>query len=92
MESNANITDEEIQRFIKLASTIYGFDIEKDLWKIRCKTLVIWSNNDLIFGWESAKNLAEKLNCELYLYDNYGHAVYDEAPDFRNRMLKFLCN
>lgn len=88
--SNTNVTDEEIQRFIKLASTISGFDIEKDLWKIECKTLVIWSNNDLIFWWESAKNLVEKLNCELYLYNNYWHAVYDEAPDFIDKILKFL--
>lgn len=92
LQSNANITDKEIQRFIMLASTIFDFDVEHDLWNIKCKTLVIGSNDDLIFWWESAKNLAEKLNGELYLYDHYGHAVYDEAPDFREKMLKFLCN
>lgn len=90
LNSNANVTSEEIERFIKLASTTLDFNIEKDLWNIKCKTLVIWSNNDLLFWWESSKFLAEKLHCELYLYDHYGHAVYDEAPDFRERMLKFL--
>jgi pimeloyl-ACP methyl ester carboxylesterase len=90
LQSNADITAEELQRFIKLAYTIFGFDIEHDLWNIKCKTLVIWSNNDLIFGWNSSRNLAEILHCELYLYDHYGHAVYDEAPDFREKMLKFL--
>jgi pimeloyl-ACP methyl ester carboxylesterase len=90
LQSNADVTNSEIQRFIKLASATFDFDIEKDLWNIKCKTLVIWSNGDLIFGWKSSKNLAKRLNCELYLYDDYGHAVYDEAPDFRDRMLKFL--
>jgi len=90
LQSNTNISDDELQRFIKLASTIYNFDIEKDLSNIKCKTLVIWSNNDLIFWWESSKNLAKILNCKLYLYKSYGHAVYDEAPDFRDRILIFL--
>ena len=51
-----------------------------------------WSNDDKIFGGETTKNLAKKINCEYYLYNEYGHAVYDEAPDFRGRMLKFLQN
>lgn len=90
LQSNADVADDDIQRFIKLAPTVLSFDIEKDLWNVKCKTLVIWSNGDLIFGWESAKNLAKRLNCELYLYDDYGHAVYDEAQDFRDRILQFL--
>ena len=90
LQTNTNITDEEIQRFIKLASTILSFNVEKDLWDIKCKTLVVWSNNDQIIDGESTKNLAKKLNCESYLYDGYGHAVYDEAPDFRSKMLNFL--
>ncbi len=92
LQSNENITSKEIKRFIKLASTILDFDIKKDLVKVKCKTLVIGSNNDSIFGWESAKLLAKELNSELYLYDTFGHAVYDEAPDFRDRMLRFLQN
>lgn len=92
MQANADVSDNEIKRFIKLASTILDFNIEKDLWNIKCKVLVIWSNNDLIFWWETAKYLSKKLNCELYLYDWYGHAVYDEAPDYRSRVLNFLAN
>ena len=92
MQANADVSGDEIERFIKLASTILDFNIEKDLWNIKCKVLVIWSNNDLIFWWETAKYLSEKLNCELYLYDWYGHAVYDEAPDYRSRVLNFLAN
>lgn len=90
LDSNKNITHEDIQRFIKLAYSILDFDVEKDIGKIRCKTLVIGSNNDSIFWWKSQKNLSNKLGSKLYLYENYGHAVYDEAPDFRSKMLSFL--
>ena len=92
LQSNANVTDDEIQKFVKLASATLDFNIENDLKNIKCKALVIWSNNDLIFWGESSKNLAKILNCELYLYNSYGHAVYDEAPDFRDRILNFLHN
>ena len=29
-------------------------------------------------------------NSELYLYEDYGHAVYEEAKDFNERVLKYL--
>ena len=28
--------------------------------------------------------------CEYFIYQDYGHTVCDEAPDFRQRMLDFL--
>lgn len=90
LQANADVTDEEIQRFIKLAAATLDFDIEKDLWDIKCTVWAVWSNDDQIFRWETTKYLAKRLNCESYLYNWYGHAVYDEAPDFRNRMLKLL--
>ena len=92
LQADSDLTDEETQRFIKFASAMLGFDIEKDLWNIKCNVLAIWSNYDKIFGWESTKNIAKRIKCESYLYDKYGHAVYDEAPDFREKMLKFLQN
>ncbi len=83
-------TESEIDKFKKLATSIIDFDIEKDLWNIKSKTLVIWSNNDKIFWKDATELLSHKLNCEKYLYDGYSHAVYDEAPDYRNRILDAL--
>ena len=92
LNSNADINDKEKGKFIKLSFSLLNFDIEEQVHNIKCKTLVIWSNNDGIFGKDSVIELANKLDCELYMYNNYGHAVYDEAPDFRKRMLDFLNN
>ena len=38
------------------------------------------------------KELAEKLNCKLYMYpeEKYGHNVCDEAPDFKQRVMDFF--
>ena len=36
------------------------------------------------------KDLAEALGCGLYVYEGYGHAVYDEAPDYLARVGFFL--
>ena len=36
-------------------------------------------------------DIALALGCELYMYGApYGHAVYDEAPDYKNRIYSFL--
>ena len=35
--------------------------------------------------------IAEKLNCPLYLYgEEYGHCVFDEAPDYKQRIYDFF--
>ena len=81
---------DELDKFIKLTSSLINFNIESDLSNIKCKTFVIWSNDDLIFWWKSSEELSKALGCKVFLYDNYGHAVYDEAPDYSDRMLKFL--
>ena len=55
--------------------------------------LVIGSNDDNVLGGEASVKIYDKLKdhpgCELYMYDGYGHAVYDLAPDYRERMLNF---
>ncbi len=37
-----------------------------------------------------AVSLARISNSELFLYEDYGHAVYEEAKDFNERVLKYL--
>ena len=39
---------------------------------------------------EASLELAERLCCEVYLYDGLGHAAYDEAKDFNQRVMAFL--
>ena len=83
-------TDDQCRRFGILARACYNFDCRDELSKIQCPVLVLGSAQDRVLGSASSPDLAERLGCECFLYQDYGHAVCDEAPDFRQRMLDFL--
>lgn len=88
------VTAQDLERFVILAEGINGFDIEPDLRRITCPTLVLGSNDDRVLGGEASKRIfgliGDQEGSEIYMYDGYGHAAYDTAPDYRERMLKFL--
>lgn len=88
------VTSEDLERFVILAEGIEGFDIESDLNRITCPTFVIGSNDDRVLGGEASTRifglLGNQDESQIYMYDGYGHAAYDTAPDYRERMLKFL--
>ncbi len=93
ISSNSNISDEEYERFIILANACIDFNCYDDLSNIKCPVLVLGSKGDKVVGVDGSIEIADALNCEIYLYDeNYGHGVYDEATDYRNRCLEFLNN
>lgn len=84
-------TAEEMERFSILANACLGFDAYDLLYKVKCKTLVIGARYDSVLGCQASVEMAEKVNAELYLYDA-GHAVYDEAPDYKQRIIDFFEN
>ena len=91
IEAATSVTDEDLRRFVVLAEGMNGFDILHDLERICCPVLVIGSEDDLVLGSEPSLQIAERIkNAKLYLYDGYGHAAFDLAPDYKIRMLRFL--
>ena len=84
------VTADELERFAVLAEGVRGFDILGELGKLACPTWVAASRDDRLFGDASACEIAAMVpGAELALYDGFGHAVYDTAPDFVERMLGF---
>ncbi len=83
-------TEEEFDYFCILANSCKDFDVYDSLDKITCPVLVIGSEKDKIMGKERQTEIDEKLGGELYLYSSFGHAVYDEAPDFKQRIFDFF--
>ncbi len=83
-------TPEECERLAVLAGACKGFDIYDRLPEIKCPALVIGSKNDKIMTEAAFTETAEKLGCELFIYDDYAHAVYDEAPDYKQRLMDFF--
>lgn len=86
-----DISDEEMSQFITIAQSINEFDIYNKLNNITSKVLVLGCEGDRVTTLEGSEEIVEKLNCEYYVYGSeYGHAVFDEATDYRSRILEFL--
>lgn len=83
-------TAEAMNRFYFLAKSCREFDCYRDLNKIKCPVFAIGSKKDMVLSGEATQEIADQLGCYCHLYDGYGHASFDEAPDFRPRMLKQL--
>ncbi len=94
LEAAETVTEEELARFVVLAEGMKGFDVTADLKKIACPVLVIGSEDDAVLGADASRRIAENLDPQtghvLYLYDGYGHAAYDTAPDYRERLRDFF--
>ena len=91
--SAETVTEEDLSRFRILAEGMKGFDVREDLGSIACPVLVLGSYDDQVVGGEASEMIADLLkgkDCALYMYDGYGHAPYDLAPDYKERMLEFL--
>ena len=77
-----------------LAKGMEGFDITDRLREIACPVLVLGSADDGVLGAGASEQIAQLLgsreNCELHMYSGYGHAAYDLAPDYKERILRFL--
>ncbi len=90
-----NVTDEDCRRFVILAGSLHGFDCAVRLQQIHCPVLLLGSKDDGVLGAEATEMLADRLQhnpfVEIHLYDGYGHAAYDTAPDYKERILRFLC-
>jgi len=82
--------EEDCKRFYTLADAIKDFSVTDRLKEIKCETLVIGAKEDKVVSFDAIKLLADALSCELYAYDKYGHAVYDEAPDIHEKILNFF--
>lgn len=78
-------------RFLIQAASCIKHNSYPELDKIVCPTLVLGGENDNIVGSNSSLELTEKIkNSEIFLYEGLGHAAYEEAKDFNNRVLTFL--
>lgn len=78
-------------RFIIQAESCLKHDVYDDLNKIKAKTLIIGGKLDKIVGVDASYEIHDQIkNSELFIYDNYGHGVYEHAKDFNSKILDFL--
>ena len=78
-------------RFLTSIAAIETFDARKALPKISCPVLILGGRKDLIVTAEASEELHDLIpKSELFFYEDYGHALYEEAKDFNDRILSFL--
>ncbi len=78
-------------RFLVNAQAILSFDASAELPKIACPTLILGGTEDRVVGPDASRTLAELIpGSTLHLYPGLGHAAYEEAKDFNERVFGFL--
>ena len=86
--------NEDLDRFMILAAGTRDFNVVDRLPEIRCPVLAIGVFEDAVVDSDATMQIAEKLDYRpdfrLYMYIGYGHAAYDTAPDYRDRMRRFF--
>ena len=80
----------DVKRFLILAKACLTCDVYDELEKIKCPVFVVGGKCDKVVTGEASEEIAEKLGCEIYMYENLGHAAYEEAADFNRKVYGFL--
>ena len=91
ISSILDATESELDNYAIRSEAMLKWDLGDDIKKIQAPAIAIGSRGDTLYGYECTLQTGESLGCETFLYGpEYGHAVYDEAPDFPERILKFF--
>ncbi len=88
--SLSGTTEAELKCFAIFADGLCSFDVAANLRAITCPVLAIGGALDRIFPPEQAMQIARQTGGRFFIFDNYGHAVYDEAPDYLNKVWEFF--
>ena len=80
----------DVKRFIILAKACLTCNTYDELEKIQCPVLVMGGGKDLVVTGEASVELAQKLGCQIHMYEDLGHAAYEEAADFNRRVYDFF--
>lgn len=79
-----------VERFLILTKACLTCSAYEELDKIKCPIFVIGGRQDKVVTGEASEEIAERLGCEIYMYEELGHAAYEEAPDFNDRVMEFF--
>ena len=80
----------DVERFLILSKACLTCNTYDSLEKIKCPVFIIGGKQDKVVTGEASEEIAEKLCCEIHMYEKLGHEAYEEACDFNQRVLDFL--
>ena len=94
IDVSKTVTDEELEKFIILASGMKDFNVTDRLSQIQCPVLTTGAFEDQVLDSDATMEIAEKLDekqgFKLFMYTGFGHAAFDTAPDYRRRLCDFF--
>ena len=77
--------------FLIQAEACLHHDARDGLGNINCPTLIIGGEIDKVVSPDESRELHRLVpGSELYMYENLGHGLYEEAKDFNERVRRFL--
>lgn len=78
-------------RFFVQAQACLTHNAYDDLCRIQASTLVVGGEQDKALGGEPSREIAAMIpNCELKMYPQWGHGLYEEEKSFNGMILDFL--
>ena len=83
-------TTAECARFVALSQVVCRMDAEAELSKIACPTLVLAAGKDSIFPPVCSETIAKATGADYFVYEEYCHSVFDEAEDYKDRLMAFF--
>jgi len=86
----ATVRPDNPERFVRLVKASLTGGPYEQLHTISCPTLVIGSAQDAVLGTQGAQELASMIGCGLYMFEDYGHGVFDETPEFYEKAYEFF--
>lgn len=89
-DSLKGITDEEFKRLSILTGRMNEYDVYSRLGEIECPSLILCGDEDAVLGKTATTELSAIKGSELFVFKGFGHAVYDENPEFKERANEFL--
>lgn len=79
------------ERFLIQGEACLNHDTYSLLTQISAPTLVIGGGQDKALGGEASREIAAQIpGAMLKMYPQWGHGLYEEAPDFNQTVLDFL--
>ena len=80
------------ERFLIQADACLKHSAFENLHQIQAQTLVIGGEKDNVLGGDASREIAAEItDAQLRMYGQLGHGLYEEAKDFNQIVLEFLC-
>lgn len=84
------VNEDEFRRFLVLAKAVKKFDSSEWLSSIKCPILVIGSDCDKVFRPSDFDYFVDNCGAEKYIFKGLSHALFDEAPEFKEVVKEFF--